>query len=326
MRKKVVTIGGGSGSFSLLSGLKKYAVRNDEDESIDIKFIAASTDSGGSSGELRFEYGTLPAGDMRQGVLALSDAPEELKSIFGKRFNNEKSRLNGHHLGNIIITGLIEDYGEKEAWNRLHKMLIVRGRVMPCTWDKTNICARFADGRVLDREHLIDKAENSFLSPIIDFYSADKMNSNPEALEALAEADAIIIGPGDLYTSITCNFLAEGIADTIRKSKALKIYNCNIMTKPSETPNYSVADHFNDMEKYLGKGIIDVVAYNNKYSFDEKLLEGYKKENKVPVKFNEHEIIDKKVQLIGDDLASETNIIRHDSKKLSRLIMDIIFP
>ncbi len=93
MRKKVVTIGGGSGSFSLLSGLKKYALRNDEDESIDIKFIAASTDSGGSSGELRFEYGILPMGDMLQGALALSDAPEELKKIFGKRFNNEIKKL-----------------------------------------------------------------------------------------------------------------------------------------------------------------------------------------------------------------------------------------
>lgn len=325
-RKKVVTIGGGSGSFSLLKGLKKYTMRNDEDESIDITFIAASTDSGGSSGELRDEFGILPPGDMRQGLVALSDAPEEWKRIFGYRFKNDKSRLNGHNIGNIIITGLTEDYGEKEAWNRLHKMLNVRGRVIPSTWDKAHISAEYEDGVILDKEHIIDHSINQPLSRIKRLYSRDKINANPEALKALAEADIIIIGPGDLYTSIICNLLAEGIKEAIRKSRALKIYNCNIMTKPSETPNYSVADHLRDIERYLGEGIIEVVTYHNKLNFDLALLEGYKRENKYPVKFIEEGFASKKVRIIGADLASEKDIIRHDSNKLSKLMIDIIFP
>lgn len=326
MRKKVVTIGGGSGSFSLLKGLKKYAARHDEDETITVTFIAASTDSGGSSGELRDEFGILPPGDMRQGLIALSDATEEWKKIFGYRFKNDKSRLNGHNIGNIIITGLTEDYGEKEAWNRLHKMLNVKGRVIPSTWDKTHISAEYEKGGILNKEHVIDHSLNQPLSKIKRLYSTNKINANPEALKALAGADIIIIGPGDLYTSIICNFLAEGIKEAIIKSKALKIYNCNIMTKPSETPNYSVADHLKDIEKYTGGKFIDVVTYHNNLSFDSALLEGYKRENKYPVKFNEEEFAGKKVKIVGADLASEKDIIRHDSNKLSKLMMEIIFP
>jgi uncharacterized cofD-like protein len=309
-----------------LKGLKKYAVRHEDDESIDVTFIAASTDSGGSSGELRDEYGILPPGDMRQGIIALSDAPEEWKKRFGYRFKNDKSRLDGHNVGNIIITSLTEDYGEKEAWNKLHEMLDVKGKVMPSTWDKAHIAAEYADGTVLDKEHIIDKAKNEPLSRIKKLFAREKINANPEALKAIAEADAIIIGPGDLYTSIICNFIVEGITDAIKKSKALKVYNCNIMTKPSETPNYSVADHLGDVENYVGKGVINVVAYNNKYNFDESLLEGYKIENKYPVHFKREEFTNKKIKLIGADLVSKHDIIRHDSEKLSKLMMEIIFP
>lgn len=325
MRKKIVTIGGGSGSFNLLRGLKKYAARSEDDDSIDITFIAASTDSGGSSGELRDEFGILPPGDMRQGLIALSDAPEEWKKIFGYRFKNDVSRLNGHNIGNIIITALTDDYGEREAWNRLHKMLSVRGRVIPSTWNKAHIIAEYEDGTVLKKEHLIDKAINEPLSRIKRLYSNERINANPEAIKAIADADAIVIGPGDLYTSIICNFIVEGIAEAIRKSKALKIYNCNIMTKPSETPSYSVADHLKDIEMYIRAGLIDVVTYN-KHDFDAALLEGYKREKKYPVKFKAEEFHEKKIKIMGADLCSDKEIIRHDSDKLSKLMMEIIFP
>lgn len=324
MRKNVVTIGGGSGSFNLLKGLKKYAARHDDDESIDITFIAASTDSGGSSGELRDEYGILPPGDMRRGLIALSDAPDEWKEIMGYRF--DKKSLNGHNTGNIIITTAINQWGEKEGWNKIHKMFNVNGRIIPSTWDKAHIQGKYEDMSILDREHIIDKFENPRGLRITELYPTQKITANPEALEAIANADAIIIGPGDLYTSLICNFVIDGIADAIKNSKALKIYNCNIMTKPSETPNYSVGDHFNDLEKYLENGIIDVVTYNNKPNLDESLLRGYQKENKYPVKFKREEFANKKVKLIGADLASEHDIIRHDSEKLSKLMMDIIFP
>lgn len=325
MRKKVVIIGGGTGSFNLLKGLKKYAARDDEDDSIDITFIAASTDSGGSSGELRDEFGILPPGDMRQGLIALSDAPEEWKKIFGYRFNKDVSRLNGHNIGNIIITALITDYGEKEAWSMLHRMLSVKGRVMPSMWDKAHIAAEYEDGTVLDKEHLIDKAINQPLSRIKRLSTNNNLNANPDAVKAIADADAIIIGPGDLYTSIVCNLIVEGITGAIKESKALKIYNCNIMTKPSETPNYSVADHFGVIEEYVGPGMIKVITYNNKFDFDTILLKKYKNERKYPVKFNADEFKNKKVSLVGRDLASEQDIIRHDSTKIAGLVMHLIF-
>jgi uncharacterized cofD-like protein len=333
MRKKVVTIGGGSGSFNLLKGLKKYAKRTDEDDSIDITFIASSTDSGGSSGRLRDEYGMLPPGDMRQGLVALSDAPDDLKWMFGYesnedvRFNNKNSGLYGHHLGNLIFTKFIEKYGEDEAYRRLHKVLQVRGTVIPSTKDKAHITGKYENGTTFDREHIIDKFPNPDGKKIDELFSDKKINANPEALKALANADAIIIGPGDLYTSIICNLLSEDIVSVIKKSKAVKVYNCNIVTKPSETPNYSVMDHINDLEKYLGKGVIDFVTYNTDSKIDSSLLERYKKENKYPVRFIEDEFKDKKVRVIGRELVSEHDILRHDSEKLSKLIIDdIIFP
>lgn len=330
-RKKVVTIGGGSGSFSLLSGLKKYALRDDKDKSIYINFTAASTDSGQNSGEIRDAHGTLPPGDMRQALIALlhsgNKEKERLwKELLGYRFNNEVSRLNGYSTGNVVITGATEKWGEKKGWDNLHILFDVKGRIMPSTWDKRDIEAIYEDGTIRSKEHNIDKFENPNRSRVERLYLTKDGNANTEALEAIASADAIIMGPGDLYTSVICNFLCKEIGESIRKSKGLKIYNCNIMTKIGETPNYSVADHFNDLEKYLGKGVIDVITYNNKYNFDEKLLEGYKKENKMPVRLKESERIDSKVKLIGADLSSETDIIRHDSEKISELMMEIIFP
>lgn len=327
MRKKVVTIGGGSGSFNLLRGLKKYATRHDEDESIDIKFIGAATDSGGSSGKLRYEYGILPPGDIRQGLTALSDESEFLIKLFEYRYDNEDSSVNGHSLGNLMMVAATKIAGnEIKGLDAMHRILKVRGRVMPSTCKETHIEGRYEDGTVLDKEHIIDKFPNPKGKIIEKLYTKELIKANPEALDVILSADAIVIGPGDLYTSIICNFLAEGLTDAIKKSKAVRIYNCNIMTKPSETPNYSVADHFNDLEKYLGKGIIDVVTYNNNFNFDVVLSENYKRENKYPVKFNEEEFKGNKVKIIGADLVSEHDIIRHDSKKISKLMMDLIFP
>lgn len=327
MRKNVVVIGGGSGSFNLLRGLKKYAERSDDDDSIDIKFIAASTDSGGSSGILRDEFGILPPGDMRQGLIALSDAPAVLKWLFGYRFKNEKSALNGQNFGNILMTALHKYTAgdEEKALDEAHKILHVQGRVIPSTWDKAHITALYEDGTILEKEHIIDLSKNEGLVRIKKLYSEQKIQLNPDALKALANADVIIIGPGDLYTSIICNFLSREIVDAIKKSKALKIYNCNIMTKPSETPNYSVADHLEDIEKYLGKDVIDIVTYNNRTDLNVVLLEEYKRENKYPVEFKQEEFKDRKVKVIGRDLVSEQDIIRHDSNKISKLMIDLIF-
>mgnify|MGYP001613757172 CR=1 FL=1 len=342
MRKKVVVIGGGSGSFNLLKGLKKYTARNDEDDSIDIKLIAASTDSGGSSGVLRDEYGILPYGDIIQGLLALSEAQEDLRELLNYRFDN--GSLNEHRYGNLTMLALtnLSKGDEEAALEKAHRIFNVKGRVMPVTKDKAHISGRYKDGTVLSREDIIDRFENPNMTRIERLYPNQNIRANPRALEALAEADAMIIGPGDLYTSIICNFLADGMVDAIRDSKALKIYNCNIMTKPSETPNYSVADHFNDIEKYLGSDIINIITYNNKANLDTKLLQAYKKERKHLVEFREQELKGRNITLDGRDMIIEQSIlknlinkslennsrlppIRHDSNKLASLMMEVIF-
>jgi uncharacterized cofD-like protein len=276
---------------------------------------------------LRDEFGILPPGDMRQGLVAMSEAPQVLKWLFGYRFKNEKSNLNGHNFGNIFMTAL-EAYSngdERKALDEAHKILNVKGKVMPSTWDNSHISAEYEDGRILEKEHLIDLSKNESLFRIKRLYSKNKINANPEALEALLEADVILIGPGDLYTSIICNCIVEGIADAIKNSKALKIYNCNIMTKPSETPNYHVADHLNDLEKYLGKGIVDIVTYNNKSNLDAALLDGYKKENKYLVEFRKDSFDKNDARVEGRDLVSEKDIIRHDSEKIAKLMMELMF-
>lgn len=342
MRKKVVTIAGGSGSFRLLEGLKKYAARHDEDDSIDIKFITTATDSGGSSGRLRDEYGILPYGDIIQGLLALSEAQGDLRELLNYRFDN--GSLNEHRYGNLTMLALtnLSNGDEEAALEKAHRIFNVKGRVMPVTKEKAHICGRYKNGTVLSREDIIDRFENPDMTRIERLYLSQNIKANPRALEAIAEADAIIIGPGDLYTSIICNFLADGIIDAIRDSKALKIYNCNIMTKPSETPNYSVADHFDDIERYLGSNIIDVVTYNNKSNLDTKLLQSYKKEHKHLVDLREQEFDGRKIILYGRDMVIEQSIlnnlikkslesnsrlppIRHDSNKLASLMIEIIF-
>ncbi|MFH0831473.1 MAG: gluconeogenesis factor YvcK family protein [archaeon] len=342
MRKKVVTIGGGSGSFRLLEGLKKYGARKDDDDSIDIKFITTATDSGGSSGRLRDEYGILPYGDVIQGLLALSEAQEDLRELLNYRFDN--GSLSEHRYGNLTMLALtnLSKGDEEAALEKAHRIFNVKGRVMPVTKDKAHISGMYKNGTVLSREDIIDRFENPDMIRIERLYSNQPIKANPRALEALAEADAIIIGPGDLYTSIICNSLSEGIVDAIKNSKALKIYNCNIMTKPSETPNYSVADHFNDIEKYLGEGVIDVVTYNNKTDLDMKLLQAYKKERKHLVEFREQDLHGRNLSLYGKDMIIEQNLlnnlinkslesnsrlppIRHDSNKLASLMIEIIF-
>src|SRR3989344_3743255 len=160
MRKKVVTIGGGSGSFRLLEGLKKYAARKEEDDSIDIKFITAATDSGGSSGRLRDEYGILPYGDIIQGLLALSEAQEDLRELLNYRFDN--GSLNEHRYGNLTMLALtnLSKGDEEVALEKAHRIFNVKGRVMPVTKDKAHISGVYKNGTVLSREDIIDRFEN----------------------------------------------------------------------------------------------------------------------------------------------------------------------
>jgi uncharacterized cofD-like protein len=328
MRKRVVVIGGGTGSYNLLRGLKKYAARSDEDDSLEISAIVTMMDSGGSSGILRDEYGILPPGDLRRCLIALSDETEIMKHLFQYRFEKgekgNESKLNGHNFGNLFLTALRNILGsEEKAITEAHKILKVRGEVLPVTLESAHLCAVLENSEIIRGESLIDLPRENSNVRIKGVYLEPEANAYFGALEAIKNADAILIGPGDLFTSILPNLLAKGISEEIRKSNAIKIYNCNIMTKYGETNEFDVLEHLKFIGKYLGEKIINFVTYNTK-KVSENILKEYKKEHAEPVKFD-NKMSKKDITFIGRDLITEPNIIRHDPEKIASLIMEIVF-
>ncbi|HVF69722.1 MAG TPA: gluconeogenesis factor YvcK family protein [Xanthomonadales bacterium] len=321
---KVVVIGGGTGSFVALSGLKKYP--------IDLTAIVTMMDSGGSSGRLRDELGVLPPGDIRQCLVALATSSKLLRDLFTYRF--EDGDLKGHNFGNIFLSSLEKTTGSMEkAIIEVGKILRIHGHVVPVTFKKTDLCVELMDGKTIVGETHIDEVEtkmnrarikNAFLKP--------KVKANPMALNAITEADFILIGPGDLYTSIIPNLLVKNVAKTLKKSKAQKIYVMNLMTKYGQTTHYTAKDHINDLEKYIGKGMLDTVLINTKRPTKET-LSWYEDFDEQPVLDN---LSASGYSLLRKDLLKNTvlkksptdslkrSIIRHDSVKLARAVMEII--
>lgn len=324
--QKVVTIGGGTGSYVALEGLKKY----------DFKLTAIVTmmDSGGSSGKLRDELGVLPPGDIRQCLVALSESSKLMRDMFNYRF--EEGGLKGHSFGNIFLSTLEKNTGSmKKAISEVGKILRIKGNVVPITFTKnTNLCVDLEDGTVIVGETHIDVLEKmQKRARIIKAYLKPEAVLNEDAKKAIEKADYILIGPGDLYTSIIPNLLVTGVSDAIKKSKAKKIFVINLMTKHGQTTNYSANDHVDDIEKYLGTNVIDYVLINSKLPRKDT-LSWYEEFEEYPVKDDlgegkDYEIIRK--NLIKDVIVKNTendelrrSIIRHDSEKLASELVTII--
>lgn len=322
---RVVTIGGGTGSYVSLMGLKKYDVR--------LTAVVNMIDSGGSSGKLRDELGVLPPGDIRQCLIALAASPKLLRDMFNYRF--EEGGLKGHNFGNIFLSTLEKNTGSmKKAISEVGKILRIRGTVAPITFSKSDLCVDLADGKTIIGETHIDEVEKADKrAKIINAYLEPKAVVNEDAQSAIEDADCIIIGPGDLYTSIIPNLLVTNVPKIISKSKAKKIFVLNLMTKYGQTTNYSARDHVADLEKYLGEGIIDYVLVNTKKPRKETLA-WYQEYEEFPV---EDDLGDKnKIQVIRKNLIKDVifktseqdslrrSIIRHDPERLSREIMEIV--
>lgn len=322
--KKIVVIGGGTGTFVTLSGLKKYQV--------DLTAVVTMMDDGGSSGRLRDELGVLPPGDVRQSLVALAKSSKLLRDMFVYRF--EEGELKGHAFGNIFLSTLAKTTGSmKKAIEEIGKILQIQGRVMPITYDKSDLCVELSDGTIIRGETHIDEVEErQKRAPIKRAFLNPKIEANPDAKQAIREADVIIIGPGDLYTSIIPNLLVKGIKSIIKKSKAKKIYVLNLMTKYGQTTNYTARNHVDDLEKYIGKNVLDMVLVNTK-SPKREALAWYKD-------FEEHPVVDDlgtknkfkvvRRNLVRDVIISQKSsdvrrrsIIRHDSEKLAKVIMEI---
>ena len=315
MNKKIVVIGGGTGTFTVLSGLKKYAV--------DLSAVVSMADDGGSTGILRDELGVLPPGDIRQCLVALSTSDLLMRRLMNYRFPS--GSLKGHTFGNIFLSTLekvTENFDEAVA--KLSEILRLRGHVIPATLNKVRLIAFLANGIILRGQSLIRKSNLEKLRKIALDPCA---TANPKALRAIREAELIVIGPGDLYSSLIPNFLISGISRAIVRSSAKKIYICNLMNRAGQTDHFTALDYTRRIEEYLG-GKLDHIIYNNEHP-SLKLLKNYVQEGEtlvLPVHVEDERYIGDK--LIGRPFAKvkkgdsiKRNLIRHNPDRLAKLIV-----
>ncbi|MEK7168558.1 MAG: gluconeogenesis factor YvcK family protein [Patescibacteria group bacterium] len=322
---RVVIIGGGTGTYVALMGLKKYPLR--------LTAIVTMSDSGGSSGKLRDELGVLPPGDLRQCLVALAESSKLLRELFNYRF--EEGGLKGHSFGNIFLSTLAKQTGSmKKAISEVGKILRIKGNVVPSTFTKSDLCVDLEDGKSIIGETHIDVVENKEKrAKIVKAYLQPKAIINEDAKIALEKANFILVGPGDLYTSIIPSLLVKGLPTAIKNSKAKKIFVMNLMTKYGQTTRYSAKDHVKDLEKYLGKNIIDYILINSKMP-RKNTLSWYEDFEETPVKDDldsQKEVLIIRKNLIRDIIIPKEksdelrrSIIRHDSDKLAIEIVNII--
>jgi uncharacterized cofD-like protein len=318
-RKSIVVIGGGSGSSAALRGLKSHDV--------ELTAVVTMFDSGGSTGILREEFGYPPLGDIRQCLVALS--PEDdgqvsvLNSALDFRFDSDSS-LSGHSVGNLVLAALTSVYnGIQDAIDELSRMMQLRGQVVPVTLDEGHLCARLIDGTTIRTESAIDLRGNNGPGISEVFLDAD-IKANPRALDALERADTILLGPGDLYTSVIPNLLVEEISDVIRHTKVPVIYACNLMTKLGETDGYGVSTFAAEVVRYLGGRKLDYILVNSG-ELSPEVLGAYALEGAYPVTFDNANVEKYADQITVSDLISIDGLtVRHDSVRLSEIVMAAI--
>ena len=320
---KILAIGGGTGLPIALEGLKTY--------SENLTAIVTVTDSGRSSGVIREQYGILPPGDVRNCLVALSETEEQEKDLyqlFQYRFN--KGSLNGMSLGNLLMAALTDITGSfDQAIKKASKILTIKGRVLPSTLTSTHICAELKDGSVVEEEFNVRSPQKAPIERV--FLKSNDVECPPDAISEIEKADIIVIGPGSLYTSVISNLLVGGIKDALQRTKAVKIYLCNIVTQPGQTDNYTASDHIKAIIKYLGEGILDYVLVNNNFPREE-IIEKYRKQDADIVALDEN-LEKNNVAIEVTDLIEnieqkrvlweKQDLIRHDPEKLADSICRI---
>lgn len=328
--KNVVTIGGGTGSFTLLSGLKKYPVN--------ISAIVSMADDGGSTGVLRDELGVLPPGDVRQCLVALSESSEELRELMSYRF--EKGVFKGHSFGNLFLSALEKINGSfSKGVEEAIKILNAKGEVIPVTNEDMRLFIELKNGKLIKGENELDCNREIESSGIKKIFLRPRVKANKKAIERIKKADLIIIGPGDFYGSIVPNLLVDGISEAIRKSKAKIVFNCNLTNKKGQTEGFDLDQYVFEINKYIGKKRIDYATFNIENPSPSLIRKYEKKEGKgMVVRLNEKKQGERSFRIIraellsGEkirknprDLISDTrSFIRHDSGKLAKILMMIL--
>ena len=313
---KIVVIGGGTGLSTMLRGLKYYTSN--------ITAIVTVGDDGGGSGDLREDLGMLPPGDIRNCILALADTEPLMQDLLQYRFQD--GRLKNQSFGNLFLAAMagISDNFE-DAVQKMSSVLAVTGKVLPVTLDDMQLVAQLENGNKVYGESQIPneaiKQSSKIKKLMIQPEDAEPLL---EALQAIKEADAVVMGPGSLYTSVISNLLVKKISAAVRRSSALKIYISNVMTQPGETDNFTVSDHIKTLRKYGGRDIVEcVIANSGKIPKDIK--EQYLSDNSVAVEVDEKEIKNLGVDLILDNIAKiKDGTVKHDSNKLAEVLINTI--
>ena len=312
MNKKIVILGGGTGMSILLGGLKNFP--------LDITAIVSVSDDGNSTGRLREEFNTPAVGDIRRVLISLSETEPLVEKLFNYRFKT-CSDLDGHTIGNLILTGLKEITGNlSEGIEVLSKVFNLKGKVLPLTEDNAVLMAKMEDGSIVEGEHLITATPKK----IKEIFYKSKMEVTPGVIDSIMNADAIILSMGSIYTSIIPNLINNSLIEAIDKSNAKIMYACNMVTQPGETDNFKVSDHVNLLNRYLGNKKIEYVFANNK-EINEDILKKYQTtEQKDKVILDRDNLKD--INLIENDyFVLVDNIVRHDSAKLAFDIFKEVF-
>lgn len=327
VKPKIVCIGGGTGTFVVLKGLKSYPVQ--------LSAIVSMSDSGGSNQRIRDEFGLLPTSDVRQCFVALSDENSGsglLRKLFMYRFD-KGTGISGMTFGNLFMAALSDILGSQaEAIRQTGKVLRIHGAVIPVTFTHTDLFAEYENGLVVNEEHFIDEPVHDGRIKITNVYLKPEAQANPEAIDVTKHADLLIIGPGDLFTSIVPNLLVKDISAAIKNSKAKKVYVMNLMTKYGQTFGFKASDHIKVLEHYIGKSLNYVII--NSTNLDLRAVEIYKKSHENPVENDlsgktYYKIIEAHVagmQMIDKSKSDVLirSLIRHDSDKLATTLIKII--
>lgn len=327
--KNIVTIGGGTGSFTLLTGLKKYPVN--------IAAIVSMVDDGGSTGRLRDELGVLPPGDARQCLVALSESSKQLRTLMNYRF--EKGALQGHSFGNIFLSALEKINGNfLKGIASASKILQVSGEIIPVSEGDMRLLINLKNGKILKGEKELDSNEEIRKVGIKNIQLKARVKPNLQAISAIKKADAIIIGPGDFFGSILPNLLVGEISAAVKKAKALVIFVCNLTNKKGQTEGFDLDKYAQEINNLIGSNRINFVLFNDKKPAADLIKKYERQEGKKSIvsvgkkkkefKVVGADLLSKKVVKIksnaADMIAQHRSFIRHDSEKLAKAIIKIL--
>lgn len=313
--KKIVTIGGGSGSYTMLQGLKAFP--------LDITAVVTMFDSGGSSGILRDEMGILPPGDIRRCLVALADENQQkiLRDLFNYRFE-ESGSMKGHSFGNLLLAALSSIYGSDiAAIKSASELLDLKGRVLPVSLDQSHLHAVLEDGTEIKGETNIDIPQHDGNLRIQKVYLDPPAHIYEETEAAIRDADLIVIGPGDLYTSLVPNLLVDGMSEALRARRGKVVAVCNLMTKWGETAGFVASDFVRELLKYSKLEKFDYVLCNTE-PMDERLVKAYEAERKQPL-VCDAALASCADRIITGDYFSEADIARHDAEKVAKVVSEL---